>query len=92
MLNQLYSEYKNKEFEIFGITTDTYRKAWINAIKPDNMTWINVSELNMEKNIPGLIYNIYKYPTNFLIDRSGIIRNIDVQDQELVNALSLLLK
>lgn len=72
-LKVVYDSFKSKGFEILGISTDIERKAWINAIKQDKLTWPQVSDLKGQRNMVGLLYNINAVPTNYLIGPDGII-------------------
>src|SRR5688572_5849661 len=40
----LYSKYKDKGFEIFGVSIDDEKKAWKKAIAADGITWKQVNE------------------------------------------------
>lgn len=63
-----------KGFEIFNVSLDQQKEAWIKAIKKDNLHWDwHVSDLRGWKSEPARIYNVNSIPTNFLIDENGII-------------------
>lgn len=91
-LVMLYAKYKEKGFEIFGVAADTRKDWWLKAIKEDGLTWINVSDLRGDKNRAALMYGVTGYPTNYLIDRNGIIISKNLSGKELKDKVDELLK
>ena len=86
-LVKIYNDNKSKGFEIFGVATETDKNKWVEAIKKDGLNWTNVTDLNGDSNNAALIYGVSGYPTNFLIDRNGIIVAKEVYGDELRNWL-----
>ena len=78
-----YNEYKSLGFEIFQVSLDDNKEKWLEAIKQDNLQWINVSELKGWKNNGAMIYDINLLPTNYLIDENGIIISKDLRGEQL---------
>jgi len=71
-LVELYNKYKSKGLEIYQVSIDTDRSAWINAIEKDGLTWINVGD--MKGSIKATNYfNIQTVPANYILDRDRII-------------------
>lgn len=70
-----YAKYKGKGFEILGISLDKeeQNKAWIKAIKDDNLTWTQVSDLKGWENEAAGLYGVRAIPTNVLVDPNGVI-------------------
>jgi thiol-disulfide isomerase/thioredoxin len=91
-LVKIYNEFKDKGFEVLGVASETNRQAWLNAIKLDQLSWTNVSEIKGSRNSAAMIYGISYYPTNFLIDRNGLIVAKDVYGNELRRKLRTMLK
>lgn len=91
-LIETYNRFKNKGFDILGIAADNDKKMLLNAIQQDGLPWQNVSDLRGDQNKVALIYGISAYPTNFLIDRNGIIIAKNLRDQKLFNKLLELLQ
>lgn len=85
-----YNQYKNKNFEIIGISGDKNRQEWIKAIKTDKLPWINVSDLKGAKSEVAISYGITTIPTNFLLDKEGKIIGRNLRGQDLINALAKL--
>jgi len=73
-----YDTYKDKNFEILGVSLDSKKEAWINAIKKDELTWFHVSDLKGWKNEVSDMFGIRSIPQNLLINPAGeiIARNI----------------
>jgi len=72
-LVKTYQKYNDKGFDIFAVAMEKNKSNWIAAIKKDELTWTNVSEVNGEDYSARLIYGISEYPSSFLIDQNGKI-------------------
>jgi thiol-disulfide isomerase/thioredoxin len=69
----LYNKYKDKGFDILGVSLDNNREKWINAINQDKLTWYHVSDL-LQWNTPLLkTYNFESIPYTVLLDKEGKI-------------------
>ena len=69
-----YKKYNAKGFEIFQVSLDKTKDAWIDAIAKDNLTWkYHVSDLKYWDSAPAKLYNVKSIPSNFLIDPNGKI-------------------
>ena len=90
-LVRMYNEYKPKGFEILGVGVESDKASWLKAIKDDKLPWPNVTDLNGYENRAAIIYGVYSYPTNFLIDRSGIIVAKDIYGDSLQEKLKVIL-
>lgn len=86
-----YERYRSKGFEVLGVSLDGNANAWKKAIREDKLAWKNVSELNGMKNKAALIYMIHAVPSNFLLDKNGIIIAKDLKGDALNNKLAELL-
>lgn len=79
-LVKAYAAYKEKGFEILGVSLDDANKrdAWLKAIADDGLPWTQVSDLKGWKNEASVMYGIRSIPSNFLIDPDGkiIARNL----------------
>jgi len=87
-----YNKYRNRGFEIFGVSVDTDRKKWLAAIRADSLTWINTcSFLDMNGNTVARAYGIIGIPQNLLIDPSGKIIAKNLRDEGLDKKLAEIL-
>ena len=68
-----YNKYKNKGFEIVGVSLDKDEDKWIQGIKDLKMTWPQMSDLKLwESEVVGL-YAIQGIPFTILLDKDGKI-------------------
>lgn len=83
-LGELYSKYKGRGFEIYGVSLDRTRDQWIQAIEVDNITWVQVSDLRFMNSPVVNLYNVVEIPYTVLLDREGriIARNFSVDELE----------
>lgn len=72
-LKTIYSKYRSLGFEILGVSGDSDKKDWVNAIAHDSIPWVNVSDLKGWKNEAFLLYNVKSIPHMLLIDPQGEI-------------------
>jgi peroxiredoxin len=72
-LVKTYAQFKDKGFAVLGVSLDDNRKYWLKAVKDDQLSWENVSDLRGDQNRAALIYGISGIPDNFLIDPQGTI-------------------
>jgi peroxiredoxin len=87
-LKNVYHKYQEKGFEIFGISLDHNKEAWLNGIAKYEMNWINVSDLQVF-NSPVVKQLVITYiPNTFLIDPDGMIIAVDLREGELEKILS----
>jgi len=70
---KVYNKYKDQGFEIYGVSLDRSRDAWVEAIKADKLPWIHVSDLKYFESQAAAIYNVEGIPYTVLLDRDGTI-------------------
>jgi len=87
-LKKTYDLYKNKNFEIVGISIDKDKTKWINALHKENIGWINLIDQKEYSSEIVQKYAVYAVPTNFLINPEGKIEAKNISLDEL-NALLL---
>jgi len=90
-LVKLYERYRNKGFEIFGVSLDDNKNAWKKAMSKDKITWLQVNDNGGWDAISASKWNINAIPASFLIDRNGNVVAIDPEKQDLENKLRELL-
>jgi len=88
---KLYAKYKDKGFEILGVSFDKSEKAWINAIKKDGLTWSQISDLKGWKCEAGKLYGVRSIPHTVLLDKSGKIIAKNLRGEELNKKIAELL-
>jgi len=70
---RVYNRYRDKGFEIYGVSLDNNKNRWISAIKQDKIDWVQVSDLKAWKSEAAQLYNIRSIPFTYLLDREGKI-------------------
>jgi len=68
-----YAAYKDKGFEIFGVSLDQNREAWLKAIEADKLVWKHVSDLQYWNSAGAQAYQVNSIPQTFLVDPDGRI-------------------
>lgn len=91
-LVRLYNEYKNKNFEIVGVSFDTNRQNWINGLKEMDMTWPQMSDLKGWESQAVMLYGIQGIPHTILLSPDGKIVAKDLKGENLTNKLNDVLK
>jgi peroxiredoxin len=91
-LQKAYRLFKDKNFEIIGVSLDTKNSAWVKAIKDNEFPWIQVCDLKGFNNDVAIAYGVYAIPRNFLIDPNGIIIAKDLRDISLIEKLNEVIK
>lgn len=87
-LVNLYKKYQHKDFEILGVSLDSYKAAWVKAITDDHLKWLQVSDLKGWKNEAAVQYNIFSVPQNYLLDKNGVIIAKNLSEEELATRLN----
>lgn len=89
---QAYNKYKDKGFEIVGISLDDSKSSWVKGLKDMNMTWPQMSDLKgWESELSGA-YQVTGIPFTLLVDQSGKIVAENLRGADLENKLEELLK
>jgi len=91
ILNKLYKKYNNQGFEIYGVSLDSKRDKWLNAIEKDFRTWTNVSSLQGFKTPASFDYTVTALPDNYLIDKDKKIIAKNIHGKELEDLLDKLM-
>ena len=86
-----YEKYKNKDFEIVGVSFDDNKDDWIKGIKELNMTWPQMSDVSGWETEVVKLYAIQGIPHTVLLDKEGIIIAKDLRGKQLHDKLAELL-
>ncbi|HEX9513761.1 MAG TPA: TlpA disulfide reductase family protein [Puia sp.] len=82
-----YSEFKNKNFAILGVSLDKDKDAWQQAIQADKLEWSHVSDLKYWNSKAVEVFKFEGIPFNVLIDPQGKIIAESLRGDELENKL-----
>jgi peroxiredoxin len=91
LLKENYRKFNSRGFEIYQVSIDTSEQAWNKAITDDQMKWINVGD--MQGSLEAITkYNIRTIPSNYLLDKEGVILEKDLKGSALEEKLNEILK
>jgi thiol-disulfide isomerase/thioredoxin len=88
-LVQAYNLYYSKGFQIYQVSLDKTREAWLKGIENDHLEkWIHVSDIKYWNSVVVPLYKIKSIPTNFLLDKEGRIIGSDLRGEMLLKKLA----
>ena len=87
-----YNQFKNKKLVIIGISLDSNKDKWTEAITKDNLTWNHISDLKGWGCSIARDYKVESIPQNFLIDPQGNIIAQNLKGENLINKLTEIIK
>ncbi len=91
-MTSLYNQYKDKGFEVYGVSIDESKEAWANAIHQDKMKWMQVIDTRAGSgNELTQTWNLQYIPSAFLLDKEGKIVAVAPEKDELEKWLKKLL-
>ena len=91
-VKRAYEKFKNKGFEIYGVSLDKDRQDWLDAISKDGLTWPQVSDLKYWQSEAAQTYAVQSIPFTVLIDKEGKIIATELRGAELEKKLAEVLK
>ncbi len=73
-LRAIHDKYR-QSLTIIGIAAehDDDREVWLNTIRKHQADWVQLSEFEGDKGSVNTTYNIYQFPTYFLLDKKGTV-------------------
>lgn len=86
-LKKAYAQFKDKNFEIIGISLDDKKTAWLDAIKSNEFEWIQLCDLQGRQNAIAKAYGVAAIPQSFLIDPQGKIIAKNLRGDDLIEKL-----
>jgi thiol-disulfide isomerase/thioredoxin len=92
-LLRAYNLYHNRGFQIFQVSLDKTKEAWIKGIKDDKLEkWLHVSDVRYWNSVVVQLYKLDQIPTNYLLDREGRIIASNLRGDALQRKLAELFK
>jgi peroxiredoxin len=83
-LVKAYNLYHKKGFQIYQVSLDKTKEAWMKGIKDDNLeNWIHVSDIKYWNSVVVPLYKIESIPYNFLLDKEGRIIATTLRGEQL---------
>jgi len=88
-----YNLYHNKGFQIYQVSLDKTKEAWVKGISDDKLEkWIHVSDVSYWNSVVVPLYKIESIPANYLLDKEGRIIASNLRGDALQRKLSELFK
>jgi len=87
-----YKKFKDKNFTVLGVSLDSDKAAWEQAIQQDNLTWTHISDLKQWESSVVSLYKISGIPFNVLVDPGGKIIAVELRGPALEEKLNEVLK
>ncbi len=84
-LKEAYAEYKERGFEIYGVSLDRSVNDWMGVISQD-LPWVHV--FRGEESTATTDYAVRTIPSNFLISPEGVIVAKDLRGSNIVDVLA----
>ncbi len=88
---KLYNKYKGQGFEVFGVSIDSKKSDWIKAIAQDKIKYTQVFDKAGWYSKTAVKYGVDAIPNTFLLDKTGKIVAIDLDEEQLENKIKTLL-
>ena len=87
-----YEKYKDKGFDVVGLSFDQEKEAWTGAIQSLALPWHHLSDLKGWKCVAGEVYGINSIPATLLVGPDGKIVANNLRGDALEKKLEELLK
>lgn len=87
-----YNAFKNKGFDVLGVSIDEEQDDWKSAIKSDGLLWEQVIDPTGWSSKTCQLYGVEAIPASFLVDGNGKLIAQDLRGDELFSKLATILK
>jgi thiol-disulfide isomerase/thioredoxin len=91
-LKRIYEKYKDDGLEMISVSLDNSKSTWLKAIDRVDAPWVHLNDFNGSRSALTDTYHIWGIPFIILLDKNGIIRNINLRGQQFDELLDMLLK
>lgn len=85
---RMYNQYKDKGFDILGVSLDKTQDRWVEAIQQDGLAWHHVSDLKGWSNEVAQAYGVRSIPHTVLVDAEGKILARNLRGEALEQKLA----
>lgn len=92
VLKELARTYKKEKFSILGVSLDTDKKTWLDAIKKDTLNWKHINDLKGWDNFLVSQYGIERLPGNALVSPKQEIIALNLPENGLKEKLKDIFK
>ncbi len=87
----VFNDYKDKGFDIIGISLDRDKDKWLEAIEVDQLNWHHVSDLQYWSCAAAKLYGVNSIPHSILLDKEGVIIAKNLRGEKLREKIAELL-
>ena len=84
LLIAMKKEFSSRNFDIVSVSLDSDSRAWLKAIKADQMNWQHLSDLKGWENKAARDYSIESIPFNFFLNPEGKVLAVNVRGVDLL--------
>lgn len=88
---KMYEKYKDKGFDILGVSLDSSKDRWLGAIEQDGLVWNHISDLKKWQSEYARLYGVRSIPHTVLLDKDGKIIARGLRGQALENKVAEIL-
>lgn len=89
-LKELYAKYHDRGFEIYQVSVDVSKPAWVEIVQMQKLPWISVCDFKGANSPAVQLYGVATIPQNYLFDREGNIVAINAYGENLEKELKSL--
>lgn len=87
-IKELYDNYDRSKLEIFAVSLDSDKQAWISCIEKNQLKWHHVSDLQGWKSAGAKLYAVSSIPATVLIDKQGVIVGRNLSKKEIEKTIN----
>ena len=89
---EMVERLKDEPFTLLGINSDSSRSALKKIMKDEKITWPNIWGDSPGKNQIAKQWNVFGWPTIYILDHEGVIRHKGPRGKQMEEAVVELLK
>lgn len=89
---EMVKRLKDEPFTLLGINSDESRSALGEILKKEKITWPNIFGGPTSVNEIARKWNVWGWPTIYIVDHEGIIRHKGLRDEAMEDAVNDLLR
>ena len=91
-MREVYKMYHPLGLEIIGVSLDSKKEAWVQAIEKDQLEWIHVSDLMGWENNVAKLFGVRAVPFTIILDENNTIIATNLRGEEVDRCLDKYLK
>lgn len=84
---RIYNKFKDKGFDVYGVSLDQTKSDWVRAISSDGLVWHHVSDLRYWNSVAAKEYGVGSIPFTVLVDKDGKILATGLRGESLERKL-----